>query len=96
MTSSSRIQMHKVDGITIVRFNDQQLFDERTVREAADQIANNLPGDGTPIKLIIDFSGVTLLSSSVLSRRCFSVTSSRHTSTDRAFPVSAGAVVSRK
>ena len=68
MTSSSRIQMHEVDGITIVRFNDQQLFDERTVREAADQIANNLPGDGTPIKLIIDFSGVTLLSSSVLSK----------------------------
>ena len=60
--------MQEVDGVTIVRFNDRQLFDERTVREAADQIASNLPGEGTPIKLIIDFSDVTLVSSSILSK----------------------------
>jgi anti-sigma B factor antagonist len=68
MTSSSRIKTHEVEGITIVRFCDQQLFDERTVREATDQIAVSLPSDGTPIKLIIDFADVTLLSSSALSK----------------------------
>lgn len=68
MTSSSRIQTREVDGITIVRFSDHQLFDERTIREIADQITECLPSDGKPIKLIIDFSDVTLLSSSALSK----------------------------
>ena len=60
--------MHRVDGIAIVCLIDHQLFDERTVREAADQIAINLPADGTPIKLISDISGVTLVSINVLSK----------------------------
>ena len=60
--------MHRVDGIAIVCLIDHQLFDERTVREAPDQIAINLPADGTPIKLISDISGVTLVSINVLSK----------------------------
>jgi anti-sigma B factor antagonist len=68
MVAPSRIQVHDVDGITVVRFTDHQLFDERTVREVAEQIAVSLPSDGSPIRLILDFSDVGLLSSSALSK----------------------------
>ena len=63
MAVPSRIQVADVDGVMVVRFNDHQLFDERTVREVAEQIAIDLPSDGTPIRLILDFTDVSLLSS---------------------------------
>ena len=66
MTAPSRIQVADIDGVKVVRFNDPQLFDERTVREVAEQIAVSLPSDGSPIRLILDFSEVSLLSSSAL------------------------------
>jgi anti-sigma B factor antagonist len=68
MSAPSRIQVHDADGITVVRFTDNQLFDERTVREVAEQIGVSLPNDGSPIRLILDFSDVSLLSSSALSK----------------------------
>lgn len=68
MSSTSRIESREVNGVTVVRFLDRQLFDERTVREVADQIAATLPNDGTPIKLVLDFSDVALISSSLLSK----------------------------
>jgi anti-sigma B factor antagonist len=68
MAAPSRIQLRDVDGVKVVRFNDHQLFDERTVREAAEQVAINLPNDGTPIHLVIDFSDVSLISSTLLSK----------------------------
>ncbi len=68
MPAPPRIQVNDVDGIRVVRFNDQQLFDERTVREVAEQIGLSLPNDGTPIRLVLDFSQVSLLSSSALSK----------------------------
>ena len=68
MSSTSRIESREVGGVTVVRFVDRQLFDERTVREVADQIAAALPNDGTPIKLVLDFSDVALISSSLLSK----------------------------
>ena len=68
MTAPARIQVVDTDGVKVVRFNDHQLFDERTVREAAEQIAVSLPSDGSPIRLILDFSDVSLLSSSALSK----------------------------
>src|SRR5262245_49468704 len=54
MTAPSRIQIADIDGVTVIRFNDHQLFDERTVREVAEQIAVGLPTDGSPIRLILD------------------------------------------
>ena len=60
--------MTEVDGVKVVRFHDRQLFDERTVREVADQIAARLPNDGKPIRLVLDFSEVGLISSSLLSK----------------------------
>ena len=68
MPASARIQVTDANGIKIVRFNDQQLFDERTVREVSEQIAISLPSDGTPIRLVLDFSDVNLISSSALSK----------------------------
>jgi anti-sigma B factor antagonist len=68
MPAPARIQVNDSDGVKVVRFNDQQLFDERTVREVSEQIAVSLPSDGTPIRLIIDFSDVNLISSSALSK----------------------------
>jgi len=68
MTSTSRIDVHEMDGVKVVRFLDRQLFDERTVRDVADQIAAILPNDGSPIRLVLDFSDVALISSSLLSK----------------------------
>jgi len=68
MASSSKIDVHEVEGVKVVRFLDRQLFDERTVKEVADQIAAILPNDGTPIRLVLDFSEVTLISSTLLSK----------------------------
>jgi len=68
MPAPVRIQVNDANGIKIVRFNDQLLFDERTVREVSEQIAISLPSDGTPIRLVLDFSEVNLISSSMLSK----------------------------
>ena len=68
MSATTRIQVTEHDGIKIVRFQDHQLFDERTVREIADQIALALPNDGSPIRLVVDFSEVSLISSTFLSK----------------------------
>jgi anti-sigma B factor antagonist len=68
MSVTPRIHVQDADGIKIVRFVDHHLFDERTVRETAEQIAAVLPNDGSPIRLIIDFSDVNLISSTLLSK----------------------------
>jgi anti-sigma B factor antagonist len=68
MPPTPRIRIHDVDGIKVIRFNDHQLFDERTVREVAEQISASLPNDGSPIRLILDFTDVSLISSTLLSK----------------------------
>jgi len=68
MASPSRIDSREVNGIKVVRFLDKHLFDERTVREVSEQIAAVLPNDGSPIKLVLDFAEVGLISSSLLSK----------------------------
>ncbi|WP_435015945.1 STAS domain-containing protein [Tundrisphaera sp. TA3] len=52
----------------IVSFRDRLLFDDRTVREVSEQLGAALPNDGTPIRLVLDFSGVDLISSSLLGK----------------------------
>jgi anti-sigma B factor antagonist len=69
MPATPRIDVRDSDGgVKVVRFNDRQLFDERTVREVAEQIAAAMPNDGTPIRMVIDFTDVGLISSSLLSK----------------------------
>jgi len=68
MTSTSRIEVREEDGVKVVRFHDRHLFDERTVTDVAGQIDQILPKDGSPIRLVLDFSDVALISSSLLSK----------------------------
>jgi anti-sigma B factor antagonist len=68
MANTPRIQVQDVEGITVIRFQDHQLFDERTVRDVAEQVAAALPNDGRPIRVVLDFTNVTLISSSLLSK----------------------------
>jgi anti-sigma B factor antagonist len=68
MAVTPRIQVSQADGVQVIRFTDRQLFDERTVREVADQILAALPNDGSPIRLILDFTDVNLVSSTLLSK----------------------------
>jgi anti-sigma B factor antagonist len=68
MAVNPRIQTSETNGITVIRFLDRQLFDERTVREVADQVLAALPNDNSPIRIILDFSDVNLISSTLLSK----------------------------
>src|SRR3954452_10033091 len=68
MASTPRIDVKEVDGVKVVRFHDRHLFDERTVRDVSEQLGAILPNDGTPIRLVLDFSDVALISSSLLSK----------------------------
>lgn len=68
MATQTRIDIRDVDSVKVLRFTDRQVFDERTVREVADQIAAALPNDGNPIKVVLDFSEVGMISSSLLSK----------------------------
>jgi anti-sigma B factor antagonist len=68
MAVTPRIQVNETNGVKVVRFQDHQLFDERTVREVADQLAAALPNDGSPIRLVLDFADVNLVSSTLLSK----------------------------
>jgi anti-sigma B factor antagonist len=67
MAAQTRIDLSEVDGVRVVQFRDRQLFDDRTVREVADQLHAATPSAG-PIRLILDFSGVDLVSSSFLGK----------------------------
>jgi anti-sigma B factor antagonist len=68
MPPADRINLSEVEGVKVVRFHDRQLFDERTVREVAEQIAVFLPNDGSKINLVLDFTDVGLISSTLLSK----------------------------
>ncbi len=68
MTNAPGIEVREADGVKVIRFHDQHLFDERTIRDVAEQIAAELPNDGSPINVVLDFTGVALISSSLLSK----------------------------
>jgi anti-sigma B factor antagonist len=68
MAVAPRIQVSEANGVLVIRFTDRQLFDERTVREVADQILAAVPNDGSPIRLILDFTDINLVSSTLLSK----------------------------
>ena len=68
MTETKRIELREFDEVKVISFKEKNLFDERTVKDVSDQIAALLSNDGTPIKLVLDFSDVALISSSLLSK----------------------------
>lgn len=67
MAAPPRIALEHEDGIPVVRFFDRQLMDDRVVREVGEQIDAALR-PGTPLALIVDFSGVSMISSAFLGR----------------------------
>ena len=68
MPASSRIESTEEAGVQFISFRDRLLFDDRTVREVSEQLGAALPNNGTPIKLVLDFTGVDLISSSLLGK----------------------------
>jgi anti-sigma B factor antagonist len=69
MPATPRIQVTQAEGgAQVVSFADRLLFDDRTVREVSEQLNAALPNDGKPIRLILDFTGVDLISSSLLGK----------------------------
>jgi anti-sigma B factor antagonist len=68
MPATPRIQVSEEEGALVVSFRDRLLFDDRTVREVSEQLNASLPNDGNPIKIVLDFTGVDLISSSLLGK----------------------------
>ena len=68
MPGSLRIEATEINGVQVVAFRDRLLFDDKTVREASDQLNASLPGGGQPLRLVLDFTGVDLISSSLLGK----------------------------
>jgi anti-sigma B factor antagonist len=63
-----RIEVTETDSARVVRFLDRMVFDDRTVREVSEQIGASLPNTGEPLKVVLDFTGVDLISSSLLGK----------------------------
>lgn len=68
MPATPRIEVRVENHAQVITFKDRLVFDDRTVREAAEQIAAALANDGSPLRIILDFSGVELISSSLLGK----------------------------
>ena len=68
MPAPERVSISDSDQVKIAKFLEPHLFDERAVREAIEQVNAALPTDGSPIRLILDFSTVNLVSSTLLSK----------------------------
>ncbi|MDX2037479.1 MAG: STAS domain-containing protein [Isosphaeraceae bacterium] len=68
MAATPRIEVRVENDARVISFKDRLVFDERTVREAFEQISEALPSDGSPIRLILDFNGVELISSTLLGK----------------------------
>ncbi len=68
MALQARIRVEQADGVRVVRFLDRQLYDDRTVREVADQLFQLLPIAGQNPRLILDFTGVDSVSSGMLGK----------------------------
>lgn len=68
MPGTLRIEVGEVDGVLVVSFRERLLFDDKTVREVSDQLNAVLPTGGKAIRLVLDFTGVDLISSSLLGK----------------------------
>ena len=68
MPVTPRVEVIESDGTRVVTFKDRMVFDDRTVREVSEQIGAALPNDGSPLRVVLDFTGVDLISSSLLGK----------------------------
>lgn len=67
MAATRRLAATEDGGITLVRFLDKRLFDDNVVREVGDELFGLVPRSGAAA-IIIDFSGVETVSSSMLGK----------------------------
>ncbi|MDB5352735.1 MAG: hypothetical protein JWN86_3982 [Planctomycetota bacterium] len=67
MAAPTRIALEDEDGVPVIRIYDRQIMDDRIVREVGDQIMAALPPSG-PVRLILDFANVTMISSAMIGR----------------------------
>src|SRR5262249_14389112 len=69
MNAFSRLDLQpESDGILIVRFRDRRIADERSIRETGDQLLAVTGEAPQPTRIILDFSGVDLVSSRFLGK----------------------------
>ena len=68
MPGTLRVEVADANGVQVISFRERLLFDDKMVRDVSDQINAALPSDGKPIRLVIDFAGVDLISSSLLGK----------------------------
>ncbi len=68
MPVTPRIEVIQSDTARVITFKDRMVFDEKTVREVSDQIGAALPSNGDPLRVVLDFSGVDIISSSLLGK----------------------------
>ncbi len=68
MPPPPRIRVDDNQGARVVRFLDRQLFEDRTVREVNEQIQSLLPDLRSGDSLILDFSSVQTVSSSMIGK----------------------------
>ena len=68
MPAPTRFDLTAVDGVQVVSFRDRLLFEDKVVRETTDQLNASLPNDGQPLRVVVDFTGVDLISSSLLGK----------------------------
>jgi anti-sigma B factor antagonist len=65
MPSVPRIRVEEREGVRVLTFLERRLFDDAVVRDAGDQLLAAVPRS-KPTPLVVDFSRVDLLSSSML------------------------------
>lgn len=68
MPVATRVRVENVDNVIILRLLDRMVFDEKDVREVGEQIQAALPVGPEPVRVIVDFTGVELISSSLLGK----------------------------
>jgi anti-sigma B factor antagonist len=66
MASYRRLDVSEVGDVTVVRFRDHRLTDDLNIQESGQELMQLIEVDGRT-KLLLDFSAVAFLSSSVLS-----------------------------
>ncbi|MHC4981831.1 MAG: STAS domain-containing protein [Planctomycetota bacterium] len=60
-----RLELLVKHGVTVAKFLDAKLLEEASIREIGEQL-KALVGQADPLKLVLDFSSVTHMSSSAL------------------------------
>lgn len=68
MPGTLRIEVGEAERVQVISFRERLLFDDKTVREVSDQVNAALSNEGKPIRLVLDFAGVDLISSSLLGK----------------------------